>query len=236
MQSVTERLVAELTGCTEQHLFRRQDGFLVHPQLQDAFETMCQAAQQEGITIKIVSAFRSFERQALIWQNKLSGKRPVFDIHGGTVDIETLTGAAKLAAVLLYSALPGASRHHWGTDLDIYDAAAIDESYQVQLSTEEYSANGPFARLVAWLDEHAHRYGFFMPYQAYQGGVAAEPWHISYQPLSSQYLAKINVQIIRQCLLKHPVAEQTLVLDNLQWIVQQFVQNICPTKVVSQNR
>ena len=114
---------------------------------------------------------------------------------------------------MLYSALPGASRHHWGTDLDIYDAAAIDESYQVQLSTEEYSANGPFARLVAWLDEHAHRYGFFMPYQAYQGGVAAEPWHISYQPVSSQYLAKINVQIIRQCLLKHPVAEQTLVLD-----------------------
>ena len=227
MQSVNTAVIAELTGCTEQHLLRRADGFLLHHKVLAAFDALCQAAQQEGISIKLVSAYRSFDRQAYIWNNKFSGKRPVFDMHDNVIDINTLQGKAKLEAILLYSALPGASRHHWGTDLDIYDAAAVAADYKVQLLPEEYNETGPFGPLALWLKQHAQQFGFFMPYRSYQGGVAAEPWHISYQPVASEYLQKLNTDVIRQSLLAYPIAGQDLVLDNLPWIIQQYVRNIC---------
>ena len=35
------------------------------------------------------------------------------------------TTAARIDAILCWSALPGGSRHHWGTDCDVIDAAAL---------------------------------------------------------------------------------------------------------------
>jgi LAS superfamily LD-carboxypeptidase LdcB len=216
-----------LTGLSEQHLITSVDGFMLHRDAEQAFLALCQAAKADNIDIKIVSAFRSFSRQAAIWQAKVAGQRKVYNQRGEIVDITRLTGKEKLDAVLLYSALPGASRHHWGTEFDVYDAAAVPESYSPLLDPIEYSPNGPFYRLQQWLSVNAARFGFFMPYANYQGGVAAEPWHLSYQPISSQYLAQYTEVTLRQCLQLHPIAEQQLVLENLDKIVQQYVMNIC---------
>lgn len=217
-----------LTGLSEQHLVDGANGARLHRQAQPALANLCQAAKADGIDIRIVSAFRSFSRQAAIWQAKMTGQRPVLNVSGNAIDISRLKGKAKLDAVLLYSALPGASRHHWGTEFDVYDAAAVDSSYQPKLQPEEYGPAGPFNKLRLWLLQHSTTYGFFLPYAVYQGGVAAEPWHISYQPLASIYLSQFNVNLLRQCLLQHPVAEQQLVLGHLTEIVQQYVLNICP--------
>ena len=216
-----------LTGLTEQHLLSRQDGFKLHKDVAGPFSALCSAAKTDGIEIKIVSSFRSYQRQADIWQAKLSGKRAVLDMQGKAVDISTLSGKARLDAVLLYSALPGASRHHWGTELDIYDAAAVENDYHPRLIPEEYASQGPFYVLQQWLTEHANAFGFFLPYRQYQGGVAAEPWHISYQPLAQHYMAHLTPSILKQCLIQHPVAEQTLVLKHLDEIFNQYVCNIC---------
>lgn len=216
-----------LTGLTEQHLFCRQDGFKLHKEVAGPFSALCAAANADGIDIKIVSSFRSYQRQADIWQAKLSGKRAVLDMQGKAVDINTLSGKARLDAVLLYSALPGASRHHWGTELDIYDAGAVENGYQPRLAPQEYASEGPFYALQQWLTEHADAFGFFLPYQHYQGGVAAEPWHLSYQPLAQQYLAAFSPSILKHCLIQHPIAEQTLVLEHLDEIFNQYVSNIC---------
>lgn len=216
-----------LTGLTEQHLLSRQDGFKLHNEVAGPFSALCSAAKTAGIEIKIVSSFRSYQRQADIWQAKLSGKRAVLDMQGNTVNIHTLSGKALLDAVLLYSALPGASRHHWGTELDIYDAGAVDSDYQPRLAPEEYASQGPFYALQQWLTEHAQAFGFFLPYRQYQGGVAAEPWHLSYQPLAQQFLAHLTPSILKQCLIQHPIAQQTLVLKHLDEIFNQYVCNIC---------
>lgn len=216
-----------LTGLSEQHLLTRDDGFKLHQQVHSPFSTLCQAARADGIEIKLVSAYRSFSRQAAIWQAKLTGKRPVFNQHGAAVDISTLCGKAKLDAVLLYSALPGASRHHWGTDIDIYDAAAVPAGYQPQLDPAEYAPDGPFYPLHQWLIHHSAAFGFFLPYAHYQGGVAAEPWHLSYRPLASQFLAHYSSAMLRQCLLQHPITEQELVLAHLEQLVTQYVCSIC---------
>jgi LAS superfamily LD-carboxypeptidase LdcB len=191
-----------------------------------ALEKMQQAARQDGIALAVVSAYRSFDRQAAIWNSKMSGLRAVYDQQQQRLDIHQLSGFAKLEAVLLYSALPGASRHHWGTDLDVFDAAAVDSHYQLQLQEAEYQAGGPFHQLAVWLTQYAGDFGFFRPYQKYQGGVAAEPWHLSYQPLSEIYLQQFKLSMLQQAVEQHSLSEKPLIQQYLPDIFQRYVLNI----------
>ncbi|MEH8018323.1 M15 family metallopeptidase [Rheinheimera muenzenbergensis] len=216
-----------LTGLSEQHLLKRSDGFMLHKDVAEPFIALCEAAKAAGIELKIVSAFRSYQRQSAIWQAKFSGNRAVYHQDGHLVDISSLTGKAKLDAILLYSALPGASRHHWGTDLDVYDAAAVAADYKPQLEPAEYQHDGPFYRLYQWLCRNAADFGFFLPYREYQGGVAAEPWHLSYRPVAQQYQAQMTPILLKHCIERHPIAGQSLVLQHLDSIVSQYVNNIC---------
>ncbi|SNY50677.1 LD-carboxypeptidase LdcB, LAS superfamily [Arsukibacterium tuosuense] len=216
-----------LTGRSQSHLTELADGHLIHRQMCSAWLKLQQAAALDGMEIKIVSAFRSFQRQATIWQAKCDGLRPVYNLAQQQVDITALTGLAKLDAILLYSALPGASRHHWGTELDVYDASAVAENYQPQLLQTEYQDTGPFTKLNQWLRTEASKFGFFRPYNQYQGGVAAEPWHLSYAPLANPYLQALTLDTLKCCLQQHPVAEQQCVLANLAQLYQTYVINIC---------
>lgn len=216
-----------LTGLTEQHIVQYQDGFSLHTATVSPFTALCEAAKTSGIDIRIASSFRSYQRQTAIWQAKITGARTVFDPAGKAVDVTKLAGMAKLDAVLLYSALPGASRHHWGTEVDIYDAAAVPDDYKPRLMPEEYSATGPFWGMRQWLQKHAADFGFFQPYQIYQGGVAAEPWHLSYRPVAEQYLTHFSALTLRQCITLHPLTEQELVLEHLDTIFARYVTNIC---------
>lgn len=222
---------SQLTGLCTDHLLQLPDGFLIHTDMVTAWHTLQHAAAAAGITLKMVSAFRSFERQASIWQAKYEGKRPVYNLQQQPYDMNNLHGYQKLEAILLYSALPGASRHHWGTELDLYDAAAVNETYQPQLQPGEYSENGPFYFMSQWLQSHAADFGFYLPYQHYQGGVAAEPWHLSYRPLSQQYAAELTLSALQYCLEQHPVAGQRDVLQYLPEIYRQFITNTCEEKI-----
>ena len=218
---------AILTGLTEQHLVQCNDGTKLHQQLVKPFAALCRAAQQDGIEIKVASSFRSYARQAQIWNAKYLGQKAVLDKDGNQVAIAQLQGIEKLKAILLYSALPGASRHHWGTDLDLYDAAAVTAEYQLQLTEQEYGPTGPFYRLATWLAQHAGQFGFFLPYQHYQGGVAVEPWHLSYQPIAAHYLAQFSPELLRNCLIQHPIAGQSVILQHLDSIYSRYISNIC---------
>lgn len=222
---------SQLTGLSTGHLQQLQDGFLIHKDMVTAWQALCQAAAAAGITLKIVSAFRSFERQAAIWQAKYQGKRPVYNLQQQPYDINNLHGYQKLEAILLYSALPGASRHHWGTELDLYDVAAVDKNYQPQLQPGEYSESGVFYFMSQWLQSHAADFGFYLPYQRYQGGVAAEPWHLSFRPLSQQFATELTLPALQQCLEQHPVAGQQEVLQYLPEIYRRFITNTCEDKI-----
>lgn len=219
--------IAILTGLTEQHVVNYQHTFSLHTAAVSPFNALCEAAKMSGIDIRIASSFRSYQRQAAIWHAKITGARAVFDRDGNTVNIIELNGMAKLEAVLLYSALPGASRHHWGTEVDIYDAAAVPADYKPRLMPEEYGQDGPFYAMQQWLKKYAAEFGFFQPYQVYQGGVAAEPWHLSYRPVAEQYLAQFSPLILRQCIAQHPLTAQELVLEHLDTIFTRYVTNIC---------
>ena len=127
-----------LTGLTERHLVsidflengqsaERKSNILVHQHVLRPFSLLRSAAANEGFDLRICSGFRSFQRQRLIWNEKLSGLRPIFDNEGKPVILDQLSDWQKLQAVLRWSALPGSSRHHWGTDFDVYDARTLQK-------------------------------------------------------------------------------------------------------------
>jgi len=89
------------------------------------FAALRRAARHAGLELVAVSGFRDFDRQLEIWNAKYAGTRPVLDAAGALLDMAVLEPAQRIDAILRWSALPGASRHHWGTDFDLIDAGAV---------------------------------------------------------------------------------------------------------------
>jgi len=215
-----------LTGLSRPAL-QRLDTQHLQPAAAAAFVLMQQAAALAGIDIAIASSYRDFATQVRIWQAKLSGQRPVYDPNERLIDLSTLDERAKLYAILHFSALPGTSRHHWGTDFDVFDKRAVADDYQLQLTPAEYAAEGPFYLLDGWLSKHAATFGFFRPYRYYRGGVAIEPWHLSYWPLTKNYLATLTSKQVIDACQSAELFNQDLLQAEIDEIMQRYVLNIC---------
>ena len=217
-----------LTGSTERHLRRLNpaQSIMIHAQVVKPFVALQTQAAKQGFDLQICSGFRSFERQLHIWNGKLSGLRPVVDKAGNPIVLEALSPWDQIQAVLRWSALPGASRHHWGTDFDVYDAAAMPEGYQIQLTPEEVEGAGIFAPMHDWLDSSfdGDSLGFYRPYGTDKGGVAPERWHLSYAPIADIYAREHSADVIAERLAGSELLLLDVVLENLDEIVRRFVQ------------
>ncbi|MDN5681542.1 MAG: M15 family metallopeptidase, partial [Ewingella sp.] len=111
-----------LTGRSAAHLAPISEGpHRLQPEAVEAFIRMQDAARLAGFNLQPASTFRDFERQLAIWNGKFRGERPVLDKESRPVEVASLSDAERCELILRWSALPGASRHHWGSDLDIYD-------------------------------------------------------------------------------------------------------------------
>jgi LAS superfamily LD-carboxypeptidase LdcB len=216
---------AQLTGQTQQHLNCECLPLPVHRAVVAPLLALQRDAAAAGFELAIASSFRSYERQSLIWNGKASGQRPVYDQHEQLLDMNKLDDWQKAQAILRWSALPGASRHHWGTDLDIYDCSAVPEGYQLQLSQAEVSEGGPFYRFHCWLDEQiaaGRAHGFFRPYNEDRGGVAPEPWHISYAPVARLYQQQLKLSDLRALWQSLALAES--ILAHAEMIYQTYIE------------
>jgi len=192
----------QLTGLDDSHLVSLPDGHRLQADVAGAFAALVEDARLAGFELAIASSHRSFDRQLAIWNGKASGERPVYDDGDREVTLATLPAAAQLHAILRFSAIPGTSRHHWGTDLDVYDAAAVAPDYRVQLSQREVGAGGPFAALHDWLDVRmaaGESHGFYRPYSEDRGGVAPERWHLSFAPLSVGCAGQLTAEVLCAC-------------------------------------
>ncbi len=146
--------------------------YLRHETL-DAFTQMATAAKKNGITLKIASATRNFDYQKGIWESKWNGTTLV---DGKNLSKTLPDSQDRFYKILEYSAVPGTSRHHWGTDIDINGASV------------EYFETEEGGKVYDWLTENAAQYGFCQPYTAKGvdrlAGYNEEKWHWSYVPLS----------------------------------------------------
>jgi zinc D-Ala-D-Ala carboxypeptidase len=160
----------------DEHTGGSARGSVLRSEAYEAFQKMAEVARKEGITLTIVSATRNFESQKRIWENKWNGKTKV---EGK--DLTTVKDKAERAKIILrFSSMPGSSRHHWGTDMDLNN---LENSY---------FESGEGLKIYQWLVTHAHEFGFCQPYTSKADGVRTgyeeEKWHWSYLPLSKPLL------------------------------------------------
>lgn len=217
--------ITELTGQVTSHLTMIDNNILIHHGVKSSFLALQEAAKEAGFNLKIASGFRSFERQSLIWNNKYSGKTPLLDKNESPLCASKLSELEKLYTILHWSALPGASRHHWGTDFDIYDPTLLPHGEKLQLTCTEYQSSGYFFELSNWLSDNMLRFGFYRPYQTYQGGVANEPWHISFRPIAENCLETLTPTIIHDLIMENNVLGKSLICQQLSIIYKQYICN-----------
>lgn len=134
-----------------------------------ALENMFQEAKRQGICLCAISGYRSYKRQAEIYENNIKIK--------GAIHTEQ------------YSAKPGHSEHQTGLAMDVSCASC-------QFELEEEFASTPEG---LWLSFNAPYYGFILRYPYNKTaitGYAYEPWHIRYvgYPLSI-YISKNNLTL-----------------------------------------
>ena len=145
--------------------YASREGIYLREDAYRAFRRMWRAARKANIDLQIVSAFRSLDYQAKIWERKWQ----LLD----TLPVE------KVKNILRFSSMPGISRHHWGTDIDINN---VEEAY---FETEEGK------QVYEWLRQNAHEFGYFQPYTAYtsfrDAGYHEEKWHWSYYPTARKF-------------------------------------------------
>lgn len=151
-----------------------REGLYLRKDAYEAFKKMSAAAGEEGIRLIIRSAARNFDYQRGIWEAKWTGART---LSSGENAAEAYPDPRDRALKILeWSSMPGASRHHWGTDIDL------------NAFNNEYFTKGEGKKIYDWLTAHAHEYGFCRPYTE-KGperpyGYNEEKWHWSYEPVS----------------------------------------------------
>ena len=172
----------------------------------DAFLKMREAADKDEIELKIVSATRNFDYQKNIWNNKWSG---ITTVDGQNLSKSIPDGLERFKKILEYSAVPGTSRHHWGTDIDINDA------------NPEYFESEKGEEVYEWLIKNASSFGFCQPYTlkgtVRPTGYNEEKWHWSYLPLSRDFTQEhknlIKEEDIKDFSGEEYVAPQDLIND-----------------------
>lgn len=167
----------------------------------DAFLRMAEAAQKDKINLKIASAARNFNYQKTLWERKWN-------------NFLYLSERERFQKILEYSAAPGTSRHHWGTDIDINSAEPA------------YFDFGQGNKEYIWLAINAPFFGFCQTYNAGRtNGYHEEKWHWSYLPLSGEftreYATLVKVEDVKGFLGDQYVAELNLIRD--------YVLSINPT-------
>lgn len=193
-------------GLTNVHIME-SGGVLLNEYAADAFIALQTRASAAGFQLSVASSFRSYERQLAIFNGKWRGERQVLDDFDRALIRQDYSEEQWLHRILRFSALPGTSRHHWGTDIDIFDPRRIPVGESLQLIPSEYRNGGIFEDLTQWLDERIAAddcEGFFRPYDRDRGGVSEEPWHLSYEPVALSLRPLVTAGNLRDLWLREP--------------------------------
>lgn len=218
-----------LLGKSTDHLVQvPETKFFIHQEVLDPFLNLQKESLKQGFQLQAISAFRDYERQRLIWNAKASGQRQLLDSEGKILNFSELSPLELTMSILRWSAIPGCSRHHWGTDIDVYDANT-QSSDEVQLVPSETVGSGPASRLHDWLDvimANSDSFGFYRPYHSDRGGVSPERWHLSYHPLSQNFLQLFTFELFLKHITESDMLLKDVLIEHADEIYQRFVINV----------
>lgn len=221
------RLKEILTGRCRDHVIQFESSHaVIHRDIEGALQSLRRHAKEAGFDLAIASSFRDYNSQLNIWNLKSQGKRAVLDSLGNPLDVSQLDKHTLVFAILRWSSLPGASRHHWGTDIDVFDRHSLPKGYQVQLIPKEAAPGGILSSFNGWLNDNMGRDGFFRPYAVDKGGVSPEWWHLSYAPISQKYYEQFDLAFCQSALRDAEFEFKDVVMENLEEIYTKFISNI----------
>ena len=200
-----------------------QPGYFVDSEIVENLRSLSTAAKAGGFELRIESAYRSFEKQLSIWNRKARGELPLLSDAG--VPMERPKDEEELVyAILTWSALPGASRHHLGTDIDVVDGAACPDGYEVELTPAE--CDGIFAKFHAFLTERmaAHEsFGFSRVFVPGRGKIRPEGWHIAHLPTSRKRLEHFSLDVLRGIYERSDMECKRVVLARLPELADEYI-------------
>lgn len=183
-----------------------------------AFEKMKAAALKDSVNIKIVSSYRSYERQLTIWNRKFKKNETL-----------GMTPEQNIKKITEYSTIPGTSRHHWGTEIDI---VTVDPPVDGDvLLTHLFEENGPYSPLKKWMNIHAESFGFHLVYtnNEERKGFQYEPWHYSYKPLSKKFIKLYkNIELKKNLENKEIHGNQYLTDQFIEYYFENYILGISP--------
>lgn len=218
-----------LTGKTEAHLREFiPSNKLVHIDILSDLILLKQDAELAGFNLQVLSGFRSFDHQLKIFNAKASGKRKLLDANDCELDFNSLNEEELLQAIMRWTAIPGASRHHWGTDIDVFDGNKLN-AQDVQLNATESAPGGVFEKFHEWLSDKVannQAYGFYRPYAEDLGGVSPERWHLSYAPLAKKYLETYSIELMSETIQSTDILLKDIILDNIETLYKQYITNV----------
>ena len=191
-KSLSKNEIILLTGQGTPTLYGQ--GYDLIKEAADAYIKMKVAAAKDGFELKVVSSYRSFDRQLAIWNRK-------FEINSK----EGMDPLENIKKITEYSTIPGTSRHHWGTEIDLISAQPkVDGDV---LLANLFEGEGPYAALKSWMDANANSYGFFLAYpkDSLRKGFQYEPWHYSYKPKSKYFLKNYLTIDLKNIFLSHEI-------------------------------
>ena len=200
MKALTE-LEQQAFGFSQSALIDYQESgchFQLHQAVLDDYLSLQQELEKLGFNLRLVSAYRSYHRQLDIIRAKATGRRPVLNELSQILDIEQLSDETLLQYIMRWSALPGLSRHHFGSDIDVFDGAQMRKD-QVQLVPSEVEQGGPCEAMHNALDhmiDSNNSFGFFRPYAFDSGAISPERWHLSHASTAKQYEQCINSKTV----------------------------------------
>ncbi len=193
--------------------YANKKGMYIRKDTYAAFKKMYQAASKQGIHLNVISATRSFSAQKRIWEAKWSGKRRV---NGKDLSKAIPFGVDRAKKILEFSAMPGTSRHHWGTDLDL--VALENEFFDTPKGKKIYD----------WLVANAESFGFHQPYTKWEerkSGHSEEKWHWSYTPISQALTKKYAAHLKNETINGFLGQETTKDIDMLNNFVLGVDEN-----------
>ena len=195
------------------------DSIQLEKRTYEAFKKMKKAALSDGVELKIISAYRSYNRQKMIWNNKYLKYTKEFNLEPEKAIDE----------IIKFSTIPGTSRHHWGTDIDIIDGSYFGEGDL--LIAENFKKNGIFFKVKKWLNENSESFGFFIVYNddKERKGFEHEPWHFSYLPVSKEILKSFIKSDLKKVIQNNEI-------EGSEYFTNEFIEKYIKEHILDINK
>ena len=177
----------------------------------EAYQRLREKAAQDGWHLILVSGHRSFTSQRRVWNHYDQSLRKM----------ASLDEKSRVRAIMNTVSVPGLSRHHWGTEMDISEETLRGQLVKIHPDTPPRVLD-----FYRWMEQNASAFGFCRVYLGQHGAVMDEPWHWSYFPFSRVYEKQFMEIRDFTRIMDDRVANVGFLMKNFPWILKKEISSV----------